>query len=67
MKWQAKPKFFQSRYYEIKHVPLVGFYLYVFENGKCIRDYLQDTLELAIEFAWEDFSVPKDAWKKVTN
>lgn len=56
---------FTSRHYEIKYDPLAGFYLYVFEDGKCIRDYLQDTLESAIECAWEDFGVPKEAWKKV--
>ncbi len=55
------------RHYEIKHDPSVGFYLYVFENGKCIRDDLQDTLELAMECAWEDFEVQKEAWKKVDN
>jgi hypothetical protein len=65
MKWQVKLDSLTSRYYEIKHDPLVGFYLYVFEDGKCIRDYLQDTLELAMECAWEDFGVPKEAWKKV--
>ncbi|MDR3624156.1 MAG: hypothetical protein P4L16_03330 [Chlamydiales bacterium] len=65
MKWHAKLDSLTSRHYEIKHDPLVGFYLYVFEDDKCIRDYLQDTLELAMECAWEDFGVPKDAWKKV--
>jgi len=65
MKWHAKLDSLISRQYEIKHDPLVGFYLYVFEDGKCIRDYLQDTLELAMECAWEDFGVPKEAWKKV--
>ncbi len=64
MKWQAKLKCFPQIYYEIKRGPSVGFYLYVFQNGKCIHDYLQDTLELAIEFAWEDFGVPKNAWEK---
>ncbi len=65
MKWKVAPHSPKHRYYEIKHDPSVGFYLYVFENGKCICDYLQDTLELAMECAWEDFGVPKNAWEKV--
>ena len=65
MKWQAKLDSLTSRHYEIKHDPLVGFYLYIFEDSECIRDYLQGTLELAMGCAWEDFGVPKEAWKKV--
>lgn len=65
MKWRANPKGFEPRSFEIKHDPLVGFYLYVFEGGKCIRDYLQDTFEIAVESAMEDYNVPKEAWRKV--
>lgn len=65
MKWIAVPPLLKSRRFEINHDPLVGFYLYVFENGECIRDHLQDTLEIAIESALEDYDVPKDAWRKV--
>ena len=65
MKWHAKLDSLTPRHYEIKYDPLIGFYLYVFEDGKCIRDYLQDTLDLAMECAWEDCGVPKEAWKKV--
>jgi len=65
MKWRAQSESFKGRVYEIKHDPLVGFYLYVFESGKCVRDHLQDTLDIAIESAYEDFNVPKDAWKIV--
>lgn len=65
MKWQAKSQALIPRYYVIKQDPSVGFYLYVFEGDKCIFDYLQDTLELAMESAWEDFGVPKDAWEKI--
>ncbi|MGL4347925.1 MAG: hypothetical protein ACRCSV_00480 [Chlamydiales bacterium] len=63
MKWQAVSQSFTKRY-EIKYDPMVGFYLYVFEGDKCIHDYLQDTLDLAMECAWEDFGVPKRTWKK---
>ncbi len=65
MKWQAKNCSFDSKSYEIKYDLRAGFYLYVFEEGKCVSDYLQDTLELAMECALEDFGVPKEAWEKV--
>lgn len=52
MKWKAKSNIIKTRNYEIKHDSNVGFYFYVFENDKCINDYLQDTLELAMECAW---------------
>jgi len=65
MKWRAESESLKPRSYEIKHDPLVGFYLYVFEAGQCIRDHLQDSLEIAFEAALEDYDVPKDAWKKI--
>ncbi len=65
MKWRAESELFKPRSYEIKHDPLVGFYLYVFEDGKCIRDHLQDSFAIAVEAALEDYDVPQDAWKKV--
>lgn len=65
MKWQANHHALKSRHYEIKQDSIVGFYLYVFEGDKCIHDYLQDTLETAMEYAWEDFGVQRDAWEKV--
>jgi hypothetical protein len=65
MKWRANSQSLKPMHYEIKHDPSIGFYIYLFEDGKCIRDYLQDTLELAMECAWEDFGVQKDARKKV--
>lgn len=65
MKWQTNFKSLKPRRYEIKHDPLVGFYFYVFEDGKCICDYLQNTLELAMDCAWEDFGVSKNVWERV--
>lgn len=65
MKWGADSESLKTRHYEIKHDPLVGYYLYAFEGDRCVRDHLQDTLEIAIESAFEDFEVPKDAWRKV--
>jgi len=65
MTWQAKTPSLIPMSYEIKYDPAAGFYFYVFKNNLCIKDYLQDTLDIAIEMAWEDFGVPKNVWKKV--
>ena len=65
MKWQAKFQSIKPRHYEIEYDPSVGYYLFVYENGKCIRDYLNDSLELAMEYAWEDFGVPTEVWEKI--
>ncbi len=65
MKWIAQPKNLEPRSFEIKYDPTFGYYLFVFENGKCIRDHLQDTFEIAVESAIEDYDVPEDAWRKV--
>ncbi len=65
MKWRAISESLKPRHYEIEYDPYAGYYLYVFEGNKCIRDYLQDTLEIAIECALDDFGVPKEAWKKI--
>ena len=45
--------------------PGIGFYLYVNENGVCVRDYLQNTLTIAKECALRDFSVPLNKWKEI--
>lgn len=69
MKWKANPEFLKPRYFEIEHDPAVGFYLYVFVegkyDGKYIDNYLQDTLKIAMEQARDDLGVPLDAWIKV--
>jgi hypothetical protein len=45
-------------------LPGVGWYLYVYENDRCIYDYLQDTFKVCQEQAHEDFGVPLNSWKK---
>lgn len=40
--------------------PEIGVYLYVFEKGKCIADYLQDDSSLCKEVALEKYGVPMD-------
>lgn len=41
------------------------YYLFVFENGLDLYDYVQDELETAIDFAFRKFNVPKAAWQQV--
>jgi len=65
MKWRAEFESLDPRKFEIEEDPVVGFYFYVFEDGKCIGDQLQDTLDVAIQSALDDYDVPKDAWRKV--
>ena len=65
MKWRANSEFLKPRHYEINCDPRVGFYLYVFESNKCVRDQLQDALEITIEAALKDYNVPKEAWRRV--
>jgi hypothetical protein len=42
-----------------------GFYLFVYDNGVNTHDYLQDSLEMAMDQALDDFGIPKSAWRKV--
>ena len=50
-----------------KDLDEVGYYLYVFRNGECINDYLQDTLILAKEFARDKFGVLENNWTPFNN
>lgn len=48
----------------------VGYYIYVIPpRGSKIepQDHLQDTLEMALEFAEEEFSIKRDEWKEVSD
>ena len=42
--------------------PEVGTYLYVYENGNCTEDYLQDNIEVCKQLAHENYKVPFDRW-----
>lgn len=49
-----------------EELPDVGWYLYKFNSkGIAISDYLQHTLEEAIEFAKEEFGVAPGEWVEV--
>jgi hypothetical protein len=45
-------------------IPNIGVYLYVYEDHKCVRDYLQNDIKTCIELAFEEYDVPMDAWTK---
>lgn len=64
-------KKYQSDFKEKKYVieedmPEVGWYLYIFDkSGKCIADYLQDNFKIVVDFAEEEFKIPKESWKEI--
>ncbi|MFK7981855.1 MAG: hypothetical protein AB8G86_17875 [Saprospiraceae bacterium] len=58
-------KFKEKTYIIEEDLPEVGWYFYVFDkSGKCIADYLQDSYKIIIEFAEENFQIPKENWKE---
>jgi hypothetical protein len=57
----------EGREFRIVFDPTVGFYLYIFEGERCIRDYLQDTGDAAIQVSNDMFGVPLSAWKRNEN
>jgi hypothetical protein len=74
MKWIAEIKNPIPRRFVIENVTLrneardldiPGFYLYVYDGDLCTHDYLQDTLQIAINLAFDEYNVPKDAWKTI--
>ncbi len=66
MEWTADITHPKPMHFIIRQDKTAGFYIYVYENGHGLYDYLQDTLEIAMDFAFEKFHVPKDAWQRVT-
>jgi len=60
----AEPENLKPRRFIIKRDEAVGFYLYVYEMDRCVRDHLQDTLASAVDLAAEEYHVPKDCWKR---
>lgn len=61
--WEAKQYDWVYRIEE--DLPGVGFYLRGYESGIDVFDYLQDTVEICMRFAQEEFSVPMDAWELI--
>tara|TARA_R110002073_G_scaffold306012_4_gene475148 strand:+ start:10009 stop:10236 length:228 start_codon:yes stop_codon:yes gene_type:complete len=60
---------YKNQRFRIKEdLPAVGWYLYVFDkNENCIADHLQDSLEIVIEEAFEEYQVPKNSWTYITS
>jgi len=54
-----------KRYRIEEDFPEVGAYLYVFEGGKCTRDYLQNSILDCKEIALEYFGVPVNNWIEI--
>jgi hypothetical protein len=42
--------------------PDVGVYLYIYDNGKCIRDALQNNIATCKEMAFEEYGVANAQW-----
>ncbi len=43
--------------------PEVGVYLYIYENNKCIKDFLYDDIDACKNRSFEEYGVPKRNWK----
>jgi len=46
-------------------LPEVGYYFYVYEDGKCIFDYLQENCDQCKEQARKLFEVPLNCWRQI--
>lgn len=59
---------FNNRRYEIIVTsPDPGSYIYVYDNGKNIYDYLLMSAEECKEFALDEWGVPLDQWKEASD
>jgi hypothetical protein len=59
-RWQAEH---EERSFVIEEDnPDVGFYLYVYDGGRCVRDELQDDIAICKDIALRDYGVPRDQW-----
>lgn len=48
-------------------LPEVGFYFYVYEDGKCVKDELQDGIGICKKVAFENYGVPYNRWHITRN
>lgn len=60
-------KTFKAEYKEFTFMieedyPEVGVYLYVYKEENCIKDMLQDSVDICKEIALEEYGVPLDFW-----
>jgi hypothetical protein len=47
--------------------PAVGAYLYCYENEVCVGDFLQNSIEDCIAFAFVEFGIPVESWRAKEN
>lgn len=47
----------------VEDSPEIGVYLYLYENGRCVADYLQSDIDHCRDFAFEEYDVPIDSWR----
>lgn len=64
MKWVSSYAHPENWNFEITRDSKAGYYLWIFKNEETM-DYLQDTLEMAQEQAYEDFDVPLSSWAEM--
>ncbi len=56
-------KFGNKRFKIVEDLPDVGWHLQVYDlSNKCIADHLQDDLEKIIDFALDEYQIPKTNW-----
>ena len=63
-KFNVYETFQGNRVFKIEEdFPEVGAYLYVYEDGHCIKDYLQNDIDICKALALEEYNVPINSWK----
>jgi len=40
----------------------VGWYLYVYKDGNCLKDYLQDSVQELKTLALDEYGIDENAW-----
>jgi hypothetical protein len=66
MKFKILEADFNERIFRIEEdYPSVGSNLYIYENGKCIKDFLQNSIKDCMEFAEEEFGLPVELWVEI--
>jgi|GEM_PF-1443328 len=64
MKWTADINQPEKLHCEIEYDNQAGYYLYVWKDGRGAYDYLQNTFDLAKQFALTKFGIPLDLWRQ---
>ncbi len=62
MMWRANSRSKDGYSALIKRDDNVGYYVYIFKDGICLQDYLEDNLDIAMQVAAEVCGVDVDDW-----